>query len=129
MKVFLGGTCNNSDWRDLFIDLLDIDYFNPIVDDWNEVAFQRELKEKKESDICLYCITAKMTGVYSIAEVVHDSIKNPEKTVLCVLYNYDGKFSKEQEKSLKRIEEMIKSNGSIVFNNLMECANYLNSYK
>ena len=28
MKVFLGGTCNGSKWRDEIIKLLEIDYFN-----------------------------------------------------------------------------------------------------
>jgi len=35
-RVFLGGTCNNSKWRDVLIPRLKIDYFNPVVDDWNE---------------------------------------------------------------------------------------------
>ena len=33
-KVFLGGTCNESLWRDKLIKKLEIDYFNPIVKDW-----------------------------------------------------------------------------------------------
>lgn len=32
-KVFLGGTCNESTWRDKIIPELLIDYFNPIVED------------------------------------------------------------------------------------------------
>ena len=27
-KVFLGGTCNESTWRDNMIDMIEIDYFN-----------------------------------------------------------------------------------------------------
>lgn len=30
-KVFLGGTCNGSIWREKLIPLLKIDYFNPVV--------------------------------------------------------------------------------------------------
>ncbi len=33
-KVFLGGTCNESTWRDRVIKDLKIDYFNPVVEDW-----------------------------------------------------------------------------------------------
>ncbi len=33
-KVFLGGTCNESTWRDRLIKLLKINYFNPVVKDW-----------------------------------------------------------------------------------------------
>lgn len=31
MKVFLGGTCNNSTWREELKPLLKIDYFDPVV--------------------------------------------------------------------------------------------------
>jgi len=33
MKIFLGGTCNESTWRNRIIPMLEIDYFNPVVDD------------------------------------------------------------------------------------------------
>ena len=84
-KVFLGGTCNESTWRNDLIKLLKIDYFNPVVDDWNEEAYQEELRQREICDFCLYVITPKMTGVYSIAEVVDDSNKRPEKTIFCYL--------------------------------------------
>lgn len=41
-KVFLGGTVNGSDWRDKLIKILDIDYFNPVVDDWTEDDYKEE---------------------------------------------------------------------------------------
>jgi len=31
-KIFLGGTCNNSTWREQLIPMLQINYFNPVVD-------------------------------------------------------------------------------------------------
>ena len=34
MKVFLGGTCAGSKWRDNIIPQLKCEYFNPVVDDW-----------------------------------------------------------------------------------------------
>lgn len=37
-RVFLGGTCNDSTWRDNLIQQLEIDYFNPVVPDWTEDA-------------------------------------------------------------------------------------------
>ena len=43
-KVFLGGTCNESTWRDKLIKMLEIDYFNPVVDDWTEECYQEELR-------------------------------------------------------------------------------------
>ena len=68
-KVFLGGTCNESAWRDKLIKKLKIDYFNPVVDDWNEEAFQRELIEKEECDFLLFVITPKMTGVTFASDI------------------------------------------------------------
>ena len=84
-KVFLGGTTNETDWRDNLIPMLNIDYFNPVVKDWNEKAQAEEIKQRKECDYVLYVITPKMLGVFAIAEVTDDSNKRPSKTVFCVL--------------------------------------------
>ena len=134
-KVFLGGTCNDSTWRDELIPMLNIDYFNPVVDDWTEECYQEELRQRKECDYCLYVITPKMTGVYSIAEVVDDSNKRPEKTIFCLLtvdYKYnkdDGDlifFDNSQLKSLDKVGVMVEKNGGKYFESLEEVANYLN---
>ena len=134
-KVFLGGTCNESDWRDSFIKKLKIDYFNPVVKDWNDEAYKEELKQKKICDFLLYVITPKMTGVFSIAEVVDDSNKNPEKTIFCYLTtdkndkNDEIKFNKAQTKSLVAVSKMVENNGSKCFESLSEIADYLNNTK
>ena len=47
-KVFLGGTVNGSKWRSRFKEELMIDYFDPVVDDWNEAAYERELSELQD---------------------------------------------------------------------------------
>ena len=108
MKVFLGGTCNESTWREELISLLEVDYFNPVVEDWTEECYIEELKQRKECDYCLYVITPKMTGVYSIAEVVDDSNKRPDKTVLCILNNRDGKeFTASQTKGALMTQKMV----------------------
>ena len=127
-KVFLGGTCNNSTWRDELIDMLDIDYFDPVVDDWNEEAQEQEIYEREYCDFVLYTITPQMTGVYSIAEVVDDSNKRPEKTILCILKEYDWKeFDESQCKSLQRVAVMVVANGAKYCASLESVANYLNS--
>lgn len=126
-KVFLGGTCNNSTWRDKLIPLLKIDYFNPVVDDWTPECQDEEIRQRELCDYCLYTITPKMTGVYSIAEVVDDSNKRPEKTILCVLDEDDeSSFSETQIKSLKQVKEMVKNNGANVFDSLEDIASFLN---
>lgn len=128
MKVFLGGTTNGTTWREKLIKKLKIDYFNPIVDDWNEKAYEEELRQRKICDYCLYCITPKMIGYYSIAEVVDDSNKRPNNTILCILKEDENiKFNKFQLKSLVAIAKMIYNNKSKVFTNLNDVATFLNN--
>lgn len=127
-KVFLGGTCNDSKWRDALIPALRIDYFNPVVPDWTEECYQRELREREECDYCLYVITPKMTGVYSIAEVIDDSNKRPEKTVFAFLLEDDGiTFDAGQIRSLDRVGRMVESNGGNYCKCLLQVADLLNS--
>ena len=129
-KVFLGGTSNDTDWRDKLIKKLRIDYFNPVVEDWDDGAQKREIKERKECDFVLYVITPKMMGVYSIAEVIDDSNKRPDKTIFCYLLKDDGKdFNKHQIKSLDMVGEMVKENGGQWLNTLDEISDYLNVIK
>ena len=124
--VFLGGTCNNSKWREDLIPLLKIDYFNPVVEDWTPECQEEEIRQRNNCDYVLYVITPKMTGSYSIAEVVDDSNKRPDKTVFCFLESYEDKeFDKHQKKSLKQIEKMIKENGATVCKDLEEVASIL----
>lgn len=127
-RVFLGGTCNESTWREELIPLLKVDYFNPVVDDWNEEAQQKEIYERENDDIIAYCITPKMTGVYSIAEVVDDSNKRPEKVVLCVLMK-DGEkeFTDGQWKSLNMVRNMVEKNGAKSCYDLETFANIINN--
>jgi hypothetical protein len=125
-KVFLGGTCNESTWRNRMMVYLQEEglwWFNPVVDDWTEGCMQREIEERQLCDFCLYTITPKMMGVYSIAEVVDDSNKKPDRTIL-VLLRDDGykRFSEGQRRSLDSVGRMVKANGGKVFDNLKSAA-------
>lgn len=126
-KVFLGGTCNESTWRDELIPMLKVDYFNPVVEDWTPECQAEEIQQRQNCDYCLYVITPRMTGVYSIAEVVDDSNKRPRKTLFCVLET-DGelKFTKGQLKSLYMVGQMVTDNGGKWFSSLEFVADYLN---
>ena len=130
-KVFLGGTCNNSSWREDLIPMLKINHFNPVVDDWTEECMKEEIKQRQICDFCLYVITPKMAGVYSIAEVVDDSNKRPEKTLFLNLYDNDEQFPhlneyKQMAHSLKAVENLLKENGVKVFDTLEDTAEFLN---
>ena len=123
MKVFLGGTCNDSLWRSKLISMLKVDYFNPVVEDWTPDCQVEEPRQRKSCDYVLYVITSEMTGVYSIAEVVDDSNKRPEKTVFCVL---NSGFNEGQLRSLRAVKKMVKENGATVLGDLKEVAAWLN---
>lgn len=118
-KVFLGGTCNQTTWRQDIMSILDdcnIDYFNPVVDDWTEECYQEELRQREICSHCLYVITPKMTGVYSIAEVVDDSNKQPDKTLFYFLTDdEDRTFDEGQIKSLDKVGVMVENNGGRYF--------------
>jgi hypothetical protein len=110
-----------------------VKYFNPVVENWGVESQQREIEARQNCDVCLYVITPKMSGVYSIAEAVDDSNKRPEKTVFCLLNQDDFGGSGDtvsvtegQIKSLFMVWKMIESNGGKVFTDLSEVAAYLN---
>lgn len=127
-RVFLGGTCADSQWREKLIPLLDIDYFNPVVDDWTPECYDEELRQREICDFCLYTITPKMIGVYSIAEVTDDSNKHPDKVVFVTLkHDEDSEFDKAQWKSMDAVAALVKDNGGTVFTNLADAADWLNS--
>ena len=126
-KVFLGGTCNGSLWRDDVIKKLKIHYYNPMAEEWTQEMMAEELKQRAESDFCLYVLTPKMEGFYSVAEVVDDSNKRPEKTLFCFINNDDGKtFSDVQVRSLEQVKKMVKENGGTCFDTLKEATDFLN---
>jgi len=126
MKVFLGGTIEGRDWGAELIPLLKIDYFNPIVENWNEEAKQEELEQRKICDYVLYVITEGMSGVYSIAEVTEDSVRNPQKTIFCVNIR-NVKIDKQVMNNLNAVKDLVKRNGAYCFDSLNEIADFLNN--
>jgi len=128
MKVFLGGTCNESKWRNLIIPHLAVDFFNPVVADWTPACMEEEIRQRETCDVVLYTITPKMTGTYSVAEVVDDSNKRPQKTVFICLREDDGlRFDDGQWKSLGAVAQMVERNGGAVFSDLKSAALDINA--
>lgn len=134
-KVFLGGTVTGCNplygWRGKLIPLLNIDYFNPVVKNWNKEAINEEYRQKyKVCDYNLFVITPELRGYLSIAEAADMVNKNPEGTVFCVLnttFENDRKFTAQQLKSLDNVGDLIKRNGGKYFKSLKDVAEYLNS--
>jgi hypothetical protein len=125
-KIFLGGTCAQSTWREeMIIDLLP-PYFNPVVENWTPECQQVEWDEKnKRCNIHLYVITKEMTGVFSIAEVI-DSVHTQGK--LTVLHVVPDGFEGHQLKSLNAVVDLVVSRGGIAYvdDNLYRTTSILN---
>lgn len=128
MKIFLGGTCNESTWRQELISKIKCDYFNPVVDDWNKESIIEEERQKIICDYCIFVITPKMTGVYSIAEMVDRSIKHPKNTLCCFLREDDkNSFDRGQIRSLKSVGLLLRNNGvEYIFWDLMDLSKKIN---
>ena len=133
VKVFLGGTCATSTWREELEGKLDkevIETFNPVVPDWTPECQAIEDFHRENDDICLYVITPEGEGFYSFVEVTDDSNKRPERTILCVLENANGQaFEGHTKKCVLKTMKLIAQNGVKVFDNLDDLAQCLNSTK
>ena len=128
IKVFLGGTCNGSTWRDELIPKLKIDYFNPVVKDWTpECQAEEERQKNEECMIHLYVITPQQKGVFSIAEMIESACNNKVITVIYIQYTEDAdKFYKD---SWKAVEKMAQKHGAYSFISLDSVARFLNSLR
>lgn len=131
-KVFLGGTCSNSYWRNKLIPMLKMDYFNPVVKNWTPECQKEELRQRETCDFVLYTLT-RVYSSYSIAEVVDDSNKRPEKTIVCIinetLSNGKPSLTKSNEKHMDAIGRLVQRNGGKYFKSLEDVAEYLNKKK
>lgn len=129
MRVFLGGTCNGSIWREQLIPMLEIDYFNPVVEDWTPECKTIEDEEKRvHCNIHLYVITNAMTGVYSIAEIM-DSAWDITKE--CYVQIMPEGFTHAQLKSLEAVVTLAHYRGAniVVSNKLQALADAINLNK
>lgn len=91
--------------------MLNIDYFNPVVENWTPECQARELEERENADFCLYFITPKITGFYSMSEVADDSNKRLQKTTFSYCEEDSGKFEPHQLKSLIATGKLVERNG------------------
>ena len=90
-KVFLGGSCGDTTWRTDLIPHLEqneIEYFNPVVEDWNDEAFKKEQEEKAYAATLLFVLSPRTANVYSIAEMVN--LIRDERRVIVVFVENDG---------------------------------------
>ena len=127
-KVFLGGTCADSTWRNDLIKLINVNYFNPVVKNWTPECQQNEIAQKEiYCNIHLYCLTSSKS-IFSIAEVV-DSVHNKDK--ITILHIIPDNFSKIELKHTKAIVNLVKQRGGITYigSDLTYIAKLLNNIK
>lgn len=128
-RVFLGGTVNGSTWREKLIPLLKVPFYNPVVPDWTPQDYENELHQRAVCAFLLYVLTPASKSLYSIAEVVDDSNKRPERTIFCFLLEDDvaGEYTPHEVKALNAIGKLIERNGAIWLRSIPEIADYINS--
>jgi hypothetical protein len=125
--VFLGGTCNESTWRNKLIEGLKMSYFNPVVQDWKEDDKEKENQIKDSADFNLFVFTPKHTGYFSFVEASLLAVKSSSRTILCVLQDDDGvAFEEDLSRSIKAICEELAKEGIKVFDNLDDVRSFLN---
>lgn len=126
-RVFLGGTCADSTWRDELILLLKTQYFNPVVEDWTEECVQIEEDEKwNKCDIHLYVISDESPATYSCAEAVESAMTDGKQCVFAVLSGKD--FDNHQLKVFKQVGRMVEKHGGVFIDDvtLQDVADRLN---
>lgn len=127
-KIFLGGTCNGSSWREEIIPELRLPYFNPVVNEWTDEVKRIEDLAKDSSKYNLYVITPKMVGFYSIAEIINDSFDRSKVTIFTFKEEDEGlAFSSHQIKSLLAVGKLMESNGGIWIREYKHLAQTLNA--
>lgn len=118
--IFLGGTCNDSDWREEFISIFNktdckTKLFNPVVKDWTPECKKKEDEVKSKARMNLFVITPEMTGTYSIAEAVECAHYNGSKVFFAIV-NRNGAFNAGNVKSFDAIGDIITSHGGVYKN-------------
>lgn len=129
VKVFLGGTCKGTDWRETVKEQLRCNYFDPHIKDgeWTDEHYKEEMDERKL--ICthtLYVITPASSGFYAIAELIEDSIQRPDNTLVCFLNEGEVKWDETQLSSIDKVLKMVKQYHNNIYSDLDEVISAIN---
>lgn len=127
--IGLFGTCADSDWRGKLIPLLNYPYFNPVVDDWDEQAREKENQVKDTAAAVVFTITPRQTGFYSFVELTDLAIRDPKRLYPCFLNDDAGaSWSEAQQASIDAIKEYLTNVcGVVVYTDLESLSVALNT--
>ena len=123
--IFLGGTCNNSTWRDQLIAPEGFEFFNPQLPagvEWEKHHQDAEEAAKKNAAIQVYVITPEITGVFSIAEMVAMAFTNRERLVAGII----GEFAPFMQKSMDAVARLLQEQGVYVARSMEDLQEELN---
>lgn len=129
--VFLGGTTNDSDWREGLIKQLTVAFYNPVVENWSEACIIEEEQAKVNAKALLYVITPKHLGTYSLVELAVSACLNRDKKVIIVFLKKDDgeSFNEDQLKSNDAVKGLLeKHTNAEFFTKLEDAAASINSY-
>ncbi len=104
-KVFLGGTCGKSTWRDALIPALTIDYFNPVVPNWTPECQEEERRQRERCDFLLYTITSDMVGVYSINGAIEVTTSDSDQAEIHILQRQPDRL-RAQFRGLAHVDDI-----------------------
>jgi hypothetical protein len=133
--VFLGGTSGQNTWRKGLLERLasrGVDttiFFDPVVDDWNEEARQREEEAKANADIQVFHLgnpkqPGNPIGAFSLVEATLAVCDQPEKALLIFdLESVEGHARRilEETEGLLRARD----SGAVLCRSLAEAEDWL----
>lgn len=124
-KLFLGGTCGDSTWRNDLMPVLDefgMNYFNPVVEDWNEDAQKEEDRQKSICDTHLYGLTKEQSGAYTFFEIGYSLYEGKKVVIL----NIDLEVNEQFRSTINKIIIDLKSDSNVlIFDSIVEFKEYL----
>jgi len=129
--VFLGGTCDNSTWRNELIKLLTVQFFNPIVENWTSEMAEIENIARENADVVLYVLTPMQKGFYVPVEMAYSCFNRMNKKTVVTFLNDDGDitFDEHQVASNKAIRNLLSTNPFVeFFTTLEDTAAFLNTF-
>jgi hypothetical protein len=134
MRLFLGGTVGNNDWREKFTkSLVDAgvpadDIFNPVVKDWNAEAQAAEEKAKADCRYMLFFISdPKQEGInisaYSMVEATMGLYDKPYTTV--VVFD-KAPFTGHVLKAINQTEKVLRKRhpNALIFGSMEEATKF-----
>lgn len=130
--VFLGGTTANDTWRVKLISMLTpaINYFNPVVSNYDDVAKVNEDHAKEQATHMVYVITPNMKSFYSIAEMTEDAVLKKRPVIICFLDAHSPAkigFTEDQLRGFSLVMQLLSKYPTVkISHSLEDIANILN---